>query len=203
MINLSKSALLVVDVQNDFCPGGALAVPNGDQVIAPLNIMISLFKRHDGLILFSRDWHPRNTKHFAEFGGKWPAHCIQGTWGAELNSKLNTTHLPTAIDIIKGTSQEDDGYSPFEGIMMLGSFSTGQLLRSQEITELFIGGLATDYCVKAACLDAIRFGFKTCLLLDACRAVNINPDDGDRAIEEMRQSGVVIATTKEVFCEIR
>lgn len=203
MFNLSGSALLTVDVQNDFCSGGTLAVPNGDQVIAPLNIMISLFNRHNRLIIFSRDWHPRNTKHFAEFGGKWPVHCVQGSWGAELNSKLNTTHLTTAIDIIKGTSQEDDGYSPFEGVTLCGVFSTDRLLKSHGVTELFIGGLATEYCVKAASLDAIRFGYKTNLLLDACKAVNINPHDGDRAIEEMIEAGVVITTTRKVFSEIR
>lgn len=198
MTNIVKPALLIVDVQNDFCPGGALAVPNGDQVIEHLNRMAEHAKNENWLIIASRDWHPRQTAHFKEFGGKWPVHCVQNTYGSDFHSLL---HLPLkTVTILKGMSNQDDGYSPFEGLYLRTNdwpLSMGVLLINCK--TLYIGGLATDYCVKAACLDARKLGYITYLLLDACRAVDINPGDGDKAIEEMRKAGVIITTTKEVL----
>lgn len=215
MTNLSKSALLIVDVQNDFCPpNGSLAVPNGVQVVNPLNKVIRVFKEKMRPMFFSKEWHPRITKHFAEFGGKWPVHCVQHTYGALFHKNLvipSETRNDTYF-IFKGMSTEDDGYSPFEGQTSpsSGSFSLDTLLKLHKVTKLYVGGLATDYCVKAACLDArkpclgtIKRGYATYLLEDACRAVNKNPGDGDRAIEEMRQAEVVITTTEEVLSEIQ
>jgi len=210
MTNLSKSALLIVDVQNDFCPGGAFAVPNGYKVIKPLNTVIKLFLEKMRPIFFSRDWHPRNTKHFAEFGGKWPVHCVKNTLGAKFHKDLI---IPSSVRndiffIYKGMDTEDDGYSPFEGEAILTSSSfiastIQDISKIYKVTELYIGGLATDYCVKASCLDAIKLGYKTYLLLDACRSVNIKPGDEALALNEMANAGVEFITTEEVANEAR
>ncbi len=209
MANQSRPALLVVDVQNDFCPGGSLAVANGDQVVEPLNrITRSLLERfltfgnNEWQIFFSRDWHPAITKHFIEYGGKWPTHCIEDTIGANFHPKLFVPN--SALVINKGTKHDEDGYSPFEGYLpMFSGFSFKKTLQKLEVGSIYVGGLATDYCVKAACLDAIKLGFKTHLLLDACRAVNIKPDDGEKAVEEMRRAGIIIITTEKVLNEAR
>ena len=194
-----KSALLIVDVQNDFCPGGTLAVFNGDQVVEPLNKMIRHAKDREWFTVASRDWHPRETKHFEEFGGKWPVHCVQNTPGADFHPSLKLTG---GIYIVsKGMLPTEDAYSPFDGLAY-GS-SLNEILKAFKVDKLYIGGLATDYCVKAACLDAKKLGYKTYLLLDACRAVNINPDDEAGALEEMNDAGVIITTTKEVLNEGR
>ena len=196
-------ALLVVDVQNDFCPGGALAVRNGGLVIEPLNRMIRFFEEKKGIIFFSRDYHPHITKHFKEFGGIWPSHCIRTTWGAEFHPNL---YVPkTGYVISKGMSYEDDGYSPFEGIYLRNNDwpLSLQVLLPWE-TELYIGGLATDYCVKAACLDAMKLVNNSWiknvyLLTDACRAVNLKPGDEALALSEMANAGVTFITTDEVI----
>ena len=192
-----KKALLIVDVQNDFCPGGTLAVPNGDQVIKPLNRVAEYARANGWVITASRDWHPRQTTHFEKFGGRWPVHCVQNTYGAEFHPSLR---LPsTTVVISKGIY--DDGYSLFEGFHLRKD--GGNLVTSwfflNNCDEVYIGGLATDYCVKATALDAVKNGLKTYLLFDACRAVNINPGDGDRAIEEMIRAGVIITTTDKVL----
>lgn len=182
-----KKALLIVDVQNDFCPGGALAVKDGDKVIEPLNRMTAYALKNDWEIFVSRDWHPADTKHFE----KWPVHCVQNTHGAMLRQDLKL-HGRMYI-VTKGTSKNDDGYSPFEGTIY--GRPLDEYLREFKIKDLYIGGLATDYCVKAAALDAVRNGYKTYLLLDACRAVNLNPDDGQKAIQEMSNAGVILIHT--------
>ncbi|KKT81921.1 MAG: Nicotinamidase [Candidatus Yanofskybacteria bacterium GW2011_GWA2_44_9] len=191
-----RRALLVVDVQNDFCPGGALAVPEGDLVIEPLNRMIEYFDRKGLPVFFSRDWHPEDTEHFKT----WPAHCVQNTQGAEFHPDLLK---PISAKVItKGFSKKDDGYSPFEGVYLKGDDwpTPCQLLLGQpQGTSLYIGGLATDYCVKAACLDAVKFGYSVYLLTDACRAVNLKPMDEAEALEEMRRTGVVFTTTEEAL----
>jgi len=194
-----RKALLIVDVQNDFCPGGALAVPNGDQVIEPLNKMMGHANNKNGRILASRDWHSRNNKkHFS----KWPPHCIQNTPGAEFHPLLQ---LPTrAFTISKGYTNEDDGYSLFEGVYIRKDdwpLSAGSLLYG--FNEICVGGLATDYCVKATCLDAVKLGYKVYLLTDACRAVNLKPTDEADALEEMRQAGIIFTTTDQVISESR
>lgn len=178
-----KRALIVVDVQNDFCPGGALPVPHGDEVIEPLNRLIDEFLARGDLVIKTRDWHPPVTKHFAAYGGKWPVHCVQGTKGAEFHPQLRDD--PRIIVVSKGMG-DADGYSGFD--------QTGleKILREHGVEEVWIGGLATDYCVKHTALDALREGFKVRVLRDASRAVNLDPHDEERAIAEMRRAGAEI-----------
>lgn len=196
----SEKALLIVDVQNDFCPGGALAVPNGDQVVDPLNKLISYASKNNwGLIVASRDWHPANTNHFKDFGGIWPVHCVQNTHGADFHPALKLTG--TTYVFSKGMLPTEDAYSPFEGSAYERPLD--EILRAFKIKKIYVGGLATDYCVQAACLDGKRLGYITFLLLDACRAVNINPDDEVGALEKMNDAGVVITTTEMVLNENR
>lgn len=194
---MAKKALIIVDVQNDFCPGGALAVPSGDEVVEPLNKIIAYSRLHPWVVVASRDWHPAETKHFKNFGGLWPAHCVQNTLGAEFHPDLDYGCCTT--EILKGTEPDDDGgYSAFSGTNLGGS-TLEKILNDHGVRQVFIGGLATDYCVKATALDAVKFGFETYLLLDACRAVNINPDDEAKALGEMILARVKMATTKEVL----
>lgn len=184
MSDSKKRALIVVDVQNDFCPGGALAVAEGDQVVAPLNKLIDEFLQRGEPVFKSRDWHPEKTKHFEAYGGTWPVHCVQNTSGAEFHPDLlDDIHIRT---ISKGLGDEDS-YSAFDG--------TDLALQLQRlgIEEIWVGGLATDYCVKNTVLDALKEGFKVKALADAMRAVELKPGDGERAIEEMRNAGAEIA----------
>ncbi|HEX8846454.1 MAG TPA: nicotinamidase [Pyrinomonadaceae bacterium] len=183
MDNGKKRALIVVDVQNDFCPGGTLAVPGGDQVVAPLNGLIEEFLARDEPVFKSRDWHPAETKHFAAYGGTWPVHCVQGTHGAEFHPELLDD--PRIEVISKGTGDEDN-YSAFDGTDL------AERLRERGIAEVWVGGLATDYCVKNTVLDAVREGFKVRAITDAMRPVELQPGDGERAIREMQESGAEI-----------
>ena len=197
-----RPALLVVDVQNDFCPGGALAVRNGDSVVEPLNQAIKLFDETGWPMFFSRDWHPHTTKHFKDFGGIWPTHCVATTWGAEFHPRLIIP--PSAIIITKGQSDKDDGYSPFEGSLFRPNdwpLSLNILLKGAE--ELYIGGLAPDYCVKAACLDARELGYNVHLMTDACRAVNLSPNDEIDALKIMQLAGVMMTITNEVMQKLK
>jgi len=178
-----RRALIVVDVQNDFCPGGSLAVERGDEVVAPLNRLIEEFLARGEPVFKSRDWHPARTKHFAAYGGTWPVHCVQNTRGAEFHPELLDD--PRIQIISKGTGDEDN-YSAFDGTDL------ASLLRRQGVTEVFVGGLATDYCVKNTVLDALREGFKVRALTEAMRAVNLQPGDDARALEEMRRAGAEI-----------
>jgi nicotinamidase/pyrazinamidase len=187
MENHRKKALLVVDVQNDFCPGGSLAVAHGDEVVAPLNELIEEFLERGEPVFKSRDWHPEKTKHFTAYGGTWPVHCVQNTKGAEFHLELkDDIHIRT---ISKGLGDEDS-YSAFDG--------TDLALQLQRlgVEELWIGGLATDYCVKNTVLDALKEGFRVKALTDAMRAVELQPGDGERAIEEMRAAGAEIVSTQ-------
>ncbi|MBE0478535.1 nicotinamidase [Candidatus Aerophobetes bacterium] len=162
-------ALLIVDVQNDFCPGGALTVPGGDRVVPVLNKYIELFATNNLPIFASRDWHPKITKHFKDYGGLWPGHCIQGTEGARFHPNLK---LPKKTIIVsKGMNPEKDAYSVFQAFDSQGK-SLLDILKNQGRTELYIGGLATDYCVKESVLDALNASFKVKLLIDAIRGVN-------------------------------
>ena len=178
-----RRALLVVDVQNDFCPGGSLAVARGDEVIAPLNRLIEEFLERGEPVYKSRDWHPAKTKHFADYGGTWPVHCVQNTRGAEFHSDLLDD--PRIHVVSKGTGDEDQ-YSAFDGTTLADE------LRAQGVTEIWVGGLATDYCVKDTVLDALGEGFKVRALTEAMRAVNLRPGDDARAIEEMRRAGAQV-----------
>ena len=179
----AKRALVVVDVQNDFCPGGSLAVERGDEVVAPLNRLIREFLQRGDLVVKSRDWHPARTKHFAAYGGTWPVHCVQNTRGAEFHPELLDD--PRIQIISKGTGDEDS-YSAFDGTTL------AEDLRREGVKEVWVGGLATDYCVKNTVLDALRAGFRVRALTDAMRAVNLQPGDGPRALEEMRAAGAEI-----------
>jgi len=187
MANEKKKALIVVDVQNDFCPGGSLAVANGDEVIAPLNRLIKEFLDRGEPVFKSRDWHPAATKHFIPYGGIWPVHCVQNTPGAEFRAGLSEDPRITVIS--KGIDESADGYSAFDGTDL------ARILRDQEVKEVWVGGLATDYCVKHTVLDALRLGFEVKALADAMRAVNVKPDDGALAIAEMRTAGAEIIGT--------
>jgi nicotinamidase/pyrazinamidase len=185
-IEMSTQALLVVDLQNDFCPGGALAVPQGDQVIPVLNRSSDLFAQAKLPIFASRDWHPPKTKHFALYGGTWPIHCVQGTSGAAFHPALE---LPANVTILsKGMDPNEDCYSCFEATAQDGT-PLLDVLRREGIQELFIGGLATDYCVKATVLDARKHGLDITVLSDAIRGVDLTPGDVERALREMKTAG--------------
>ncbi|MBI4118218.1 MAG: isochorismatase family protein [Parcubacteria group bacterium] len=184
---MADKALILVDVQNDFCPGGSLAVPRGDEVVPPLNRMIMFAVAQGWDIVASRDWHPRQTKHFAEFGGIWPVHCVQGTPGAEFHSGLHLSMSYSQFQVVsKGLGDADD-YSAFDSGM------------KPEAKHLYVGGLATDYCVLATVRRALELGYEVTLLTDASRAVDLKPGDGERAIAEMQAAGAVLATTEEVM----
>ena len=179
----TRQALIVVDVQNDFCPGGTLAVPHGDEVVAPLNKLIDEFLKRGDPVYKSRDWHPAATKHFAAYGGTWPVHCVQNTEGAEFHPALRDD---PRINVISKGLGDTDCYSAFDETDLAAQ------LRKQNVEEVVVGGLATDYCVKNTVLDALKHGFKVEALEDAMRAVELQPGDGDRAIDEMRAAGAEI-----------
>jgi nicotinamidase/pyrazinamidase len=186
MIDDRGSALLLVDVQNDFCPGGALAVPEGDRVVPLLSRAAARFSALGLPVYASRDWHPADSTHFKKHGGLWPVHCVQGTPGARLHPDLA---LPSSTMIVTtGSSRTDEGYSAMEGIVA-GGQTMLEDLAARGVTHLYVGGLATDYCVKHSVLDALAQGIRVTVLEDAIRAVNVNPGDGERAIEEMRAAG--------------
>jgi nicotinamidase/pyrazinamidase len=179
-----KKALIVVDVQNDFCPGGSLAVADGNDVVAPLNKLMKEFLDRGEPVYKTRDWHPEKTKHFATYGGTWPIHCVQNTDGAEFHPDL--LQDPRITVISKGFDERADGYSGFDGTQL------AQLLRDEGVNEVWVGGLATDYCVKQTVIDGISNGFKVKALAEAMRPVNVNPDDGRKAIAEMKAAGAEI-----------
>lgn len=182
----AHSALLIVDVQNDFCPGGALPVPEGDRVVPVLNEYIARFRAAGLPIYASRDWHPPETKHFKDYGGAWPPHCVQNTPGAAFHADLR---LPDDVIVVtKGDDPNVDAYSPFEGHTPDGRLFLDSL-RARGIEHLYIGGLATDYCVRAAVLDARKAGLRATVLEDAVRGVDVQPGDSERAIREMMAAG--------------
>jgi nicotinamidase/pyrazinamidase len=181
-----KQALIVVDVQNDFCPGGTLAVPHGDDVVAPLNQQIEEFLARDEPVYKTRDWHPPTTKHFTAYGGSWPVHCVQNTTGAQFHPALKDD---ARIHIISKGVGDTDGYSAFDETGLASK------LHQQGVQELVVGGLATDYCVKNTVLDALKNGFKVKAIENAMRAVDLQPGDGERAIEEMHAAGAEIIST--------
>jgi nicotinamidase/pyrazinamidase len=195
MIELSQDALIVVDLQNDFCPGGALAVTDGDKVVKPINKLLDISEGTDFLPVFSRDWHPSQTKHFAENGGVWPKHCVQNTKGAEFHPDLK--FVPGFEVVSKGMGLNEDAYSAFDGITSEG-LTLEEFLKNYGVKRVYVGGLALDYCVSATAIDAARRGFETTVLMDATRAVNLQPDDGSRAIQRMRDAGVLIGHTQNL-----
>ncbi len=188
-------ALVIVDVQNDFCPGGSLPVPEGDAVVPILNRYTERFAGLHAPIFASRDWHPPVTTHFKAHGGLWPPHCVQGTRGAEFHAELR---LPREVVVVsKGMDPDEDAYSCFQAEDPRG-MPFAAVLAEREVGRLFMGGLATDYCVKATVLDALKHGFQVVVLEDAVRAVNIDPGDGARAINAMNAAGATFATLADV-----
>ncbi|EEG07075.1 isochorismatase family protein [Pseudogulbenkiania ferrooxidans] len=177
----SRDALIVVDVQNDFLPGGHLPVGDGDEVVPVLNRYIDIFVAQGLAVYATRDWHPAGHCSFTLQGGPWPVHCVAGSDGALFPPTL---HLPrSAVIVSKATQAEHDAYSGFDGTELAAQ------LRRSGVERVFVGGLATDYCVLNTVRDALKQGFTVCLLVDAIRAVNVDPDDGMRAEGEMCRLG--------------
>ena len=189
MSDLDRAALLIVDVQNDFCPGGALAVKDGDQVVAPLNREIERFRAAGRPIVASRDWHPAETTHFVGGGGRWPPHCVADQPGAAFHAALRLP--PDAIVVSKGSGPTEDAYSAFEARDAAGR-RLAEILRQQGVRRLVVGGLATDYCVRASALDALGQGLQVELLREAIRGVDVNPGDSERALAELAAAGATI-----------
>ena len=171
-------ALLVVDVQNDFCTGGALEVKNAEKVVPVINKLMPAFP----LVVASMDWHPDESDHFE----KWPPHCVRQTNGADMHPDLHMSMIEKIF--LKGTEGKDDGYSAFEATNM----NLEQFLKGRGITDLYIAGLTTDYCVKETALDGVERGFNTYVFTDATHAVNVNPGDGEKALKEMTDAGVCL-----------
>lgn len=185
-IDPARDALVIVDLQNDFCPGGALGVAGGDAVVPVLNRYAERFARAGAPVFASRDWHPAKTTHFKADGGVWPPHCVQDTPGAEFHPALA---LPAGAEIIsKGMDPREDAYSCFQAETSDG-MPFAAALGERGVSRLFIGGLATDYCVKSTVVDGVQAGFEMIVLADAVAAVDLTPGDGARALEEMRASG--------------
>ena len=203
-----KKALVLVDLQNDFIPGGSLAVREGDVVIPIANALQKKFN----LVVATQDWHPQNHGSFASnhpgkhpgdmitLGGLpqvlWPDHCVQGSRGARFHPVLNRTHIAKVFR--KGTDPEIDSYSTFFDNAHRKSTGLGDYLKHEKVTDVYLAGLATDYCVKYSALDAVHLGFKTHVIIDGCRGVELKPGDTKKAIEEMRKAGVEILTSDEL-----
>lgn len=183
-------ALIVVDVQNDFLPGGALGVPDGDQVVPVINEYLRCFERHGLPIFATRDWHPADHCSFQAAGGPWPPHCVAGTSGAGFPPELALP--PSAQVISKAMTRDADAYSGFAGTDL------ATRLRQAGVSRLFVGGLTTDYCVLNTVKEAIMEGYTTILLADAVRAVNVKPGDDAMAIAEMQRLGATTARLKDI-----
>ncbi len=201
-------AFLIIDVQNDFCQGGSLAVKDGEQVVPVINRLQEKFD----LILATQDWHPREHGSFASMIGKpvyekiklsgldqtlWPDHCVQGTNGAEFHPDLKKDKIEKVFK--KGTDKNIDSYSGFFDNGHKKSTGLGDYLKSKGVSEVYIAGLATDYCVKYTALDSRSLGFETYVIEDACKAVNISPDDSVKALEEMKRVGVKLINSNELL----
>jgi nicotinamidase/pyrazinamidase len=187
------TALLLIDVQNDFAdPAGSLAVAGGAEIIPELNRQVAAARESGSLVVYTQDWHPASTPHFARDGGIWPVHCVMGTWGAELHPAL-------VVDgpVIRKGSGGEDGYSGFSvrdpTSGRQSKTELDRLLRDAGVERVVIGGLATDYCVKATALDAVRLGYRALVLVDGVRSVDLAPGDGERALAEMAAAGVETA----------
>ncbi|MEM3404399.1 MAG: bifunctional nicotinamidase/pyrazinamidase [Nitrososphaeria archaeon] len=185
-----KDALIIVDVQNDFCPSGSLAVPEGDKIVPILNKYIIKFSERKASIIVTRDWHPKNHMSFKEYGGIWPPHCIQNTWGAQFHPKLI---LPKDIIIISKADKPDfEAYSGFQGTRL------NKILKELKVKRIFVGGLATDYCVKNTVLDGLKEGYDVYLLMDSIKGVDVNPGDSEKAIKEMEAKGAIKVWLKDI-----
>ncbi len=202
-------ALLLIDIQNDFMPGGALAVPDGDAVVPVADALMPKFS----LVIATQDWHPADHGSFAvshpgnvpgdiiELGGVpqvlWPAHCVQDTPGASFHPDLDVAGIDEVVR--KGTDPAVDSYSGFFDNARRHSTGLDEYLKARDVDELVVAGLATDYCVRATCLDGVDLGYAVTLVEDGCRAVDLAPDDGALAIEQMRLAGVAIARSSDIL----
>ena len=175
-------ALVIVDYQNDFNPGGALAVEHGDEIAEQINELAGS-ERFD-LVVATRDWHPADHASFAEQGGPWPVHCVADSPGAQLHPALDTAHIDVIVD--KGQDRDTEGYSGFEGTGL------AELLHDRGVSEVTVVGLATDYCVKNTALDALRHGFAVTVDSAAVRGVDVQPGDSERALDELREAGAAV-----------
>lgn len=186
----SNSALVIVDVQNDFCPGGSLPVGHGDEVVPLLNRYASRFTEAEAPIFATRDWHPANHASFKDQGGIWPIHCVQDTHGAAFHPNLD---LPSGTVIVsKAQEPSEEAYSGFQGTTLT------EQLRERGVERVYVGGLATDYCVKSTVLDALGAGFETYFLADASRGVEVNEGDVAAAETEMEQAGAKTLTLDDL-----
>ena len=186
-----ESALILVDIQNDFCPGGALAVNEGDLIVPIVNRLIPRFP----LVISTQDWHPADHISFKAQGGPWPPHCVQGTPGAELHPDLTTDTI--AHYFRKASSPEKDDYSEFAGKDEQGC-SLDEVLRGHGVKRIYVVGLATDYCVLETVLEGLKYGYDVYAVTDAMRAVNVNPDDGEKALYRMASSGANLVTSEVI-----
>lgn len=201
-------ALIIVDPQNDFCPGGALPVKEGDQIVPVVNRLQPEFD----LVIATQDWHPKNHKSFAgnhqkkvgemiELHGLdqilWPDHCVQGTWGAEFVAGLKTERIERIFQ--KGTDPEIDSYSGFFDNGHQKPTGLGDYLKARGVTDVYLAGLATDYCVKFTALDAVALGFRAHVISDACRGVDLKEGDVEKAVAEMRAGGVAVLTSQDLL----
>ena len=191
-----NSALVIVDVQNDFCPGGALEVYNADEIILVINRYMELFRGKGLPIIASRDWHPRETKHFEKYGGIWPEHCVQRSFGAMFRAGLLLP--PDTLVFSKGMDPERDDYSALQARNDTGTSMT-DVLKKVGIRELYICGLATDYCVRQTALEGLHLGFSITVLVDAVRGVELNPGDSKRALDELEAAGAVLMVVEDLF----
>jgi nicotinamidase/pyrazinamidase len=187
---MAKS-LLIIDFQNDFTAGGALEVPGGDEIAEPVKRLAEEFD----LIFATRDWHPPDHSSFEKEGGPWPVHCVQGTHGAELHPAMSGIDVDAVVDV--GRERDDQGYSGFE------NSDLAEMLRAHGVDEVYVCGLATDYCVRASALDARDEGFAVTVVEDAIRPVEVKPGDGERAIADMRAAGARIAASDLVLAGAR
>ena len=186
-----RDALLVVDVQNDFLPGGALGIIGGDAIVEPLNRLLAAWRARGMTVFLSRDWHPPGHCSFAAQGGPWPEHCVAGSRGAEFARQLSIA--PGDLIISKATQIAQDAYSALDGTPLAAA------LQARGISRIFIGGLATDYCVRATGLDARAAGLDVVVLADAVCAVDVEPGDGDRALAKLSAAGCELVTTHAVL----
>ena len=181
-----SDCLLIVDLQNDFCPGGSLAVQGGDEIVEPINQIMKYFS----LIVTTQDWHPANHCSFKAQGGPWPPHCIQKTWGAQLHPKLDQSKVQ--LQILKADLPDREAYSGFDGSRLK------EELQERNVHRVFIAGLTTDYCVRTTAFDALRHKFEAVVFTDLTRPVNVHPGDGERALNEIKQAGAVLATSSDI-----
>jgi nicotinamidase/pyrazinamidase len=182
-----SEALLIIDFQNDFTAGGALAVPEGDDIAGPVKRLAERYEH----VIATRDWHPPDHASFETQGGPWPVHCVAGTPGAEFHPAMEGIEIDDVVDV--GRERDDEGYSGFE------KSDLAELLRARDVDRVAVVGLATDYCVRASAIDACREGFDVTVVEDAIRGVDVNPGDSDRALEEMRNAGARITTSDELL----